>query len=627
MTDYRTFLHRKTQAGPAGGFEPLWLPDWLFPFQRHLCEWSIRQGRAAIFADCGLGKGPMQLVFAENVVRKTGGKFLIIAPLAVAQQFVREGAKFGIDVTLSRDGSSHRLTVTNYECLHKFNPDDFAGAAADESSAIKAFDGRRRKQVVRFFSKLPYRLLCTATPSPNDFIELGTQSECLGVMTQSDMLGYFFRETKDMRHSPFRDDDIHGRIKWWFKPHSEQPFWRWVSSWARAVRKPSDIGFSDDGFVLPKLTYKQHVLQIPFVPKGELFHRPAITLKEQRDERQRTVNERCEKVAELLNVPEPAIAWCHYNQEGDCLERLMPWAIQIAGKNSDEYKEAAVEWFAGYRCLCDDPLFTHKRPAWEQVANESSNICVNGRSGTESASASTAAAPRQKGTRADVNGTHQIQKNGRAKSPKSPCIERSTHTPSLIGSCVSAETAEPTRKSSRHKKADAQSVGTASATVAGINSTSITATHPVAFAGCSAEVATLELANSSTTLSSSNGRPCICGHRSGKRHIITKGKITAWGVNWQCCGLMTFFPTFSFEQFYQGVRRCWRFGRKKPVTVHIVSAEGESRVMDGLSGKQEQAEQMFASLVKYMNDALAMMSDDGHTKAVSLPAWIQNGAA
>ncbi len=403
----------------------------------------------------------MQLVYAENVIRKTGGNFLIIAPLAVAQQFVREGQKFGIDVTLSRDGSAHRLTVTNYESLHKFNAADFIGSSADESSAIKAFDGRRRKQVVRFFSKLPYRLLCTATPSPNDFIELGTQSECLGVMTQSDMLGYFFRETKDMRHSPFRDDDIHDRIKWWFKPHSEQPFWRWVASWARAVRKPSDIGFSDDGFILPKLTYEHHIMEIPFVPVGELFHRPAITLNEQRDERKRTVQERCEKTAELLNHGKTGIGWVHYNDEGTTLAKLIPDSVEVAGRHDDAYKEAAMTDFA----------------------------------------------------------------------------------------------------------------------------------------------------------------------MGNVRVLVTKPKIGCWGLNLQHCGNMTFFPTFSFEQFYQGVRRCWRFGRKEPVTVHIVSAEGESRVMDGLTTKQQQAEQMFESLVKYMNDALAMMSEDGHDKRILLPSWLTKEVA
>jgi hypothetical protein len=455
-TDYRNFLARKTQLAPGEGFEPVWLPDTLFGFQKYLVDWELRTGRVGTFADCGLGKTLMQLVCAENVTRKTGKKVIIVTPLAVAPQTVREGQKFGIDVTHSRTGEASRITVTNYERLHYFDPNDFICAIADESGAIKAFDGKRRKQVVRFFSKLPYRFLFTATPSPNDFIELGTQSECLGVMTQSDMLGFFFRETQNMRHTLFREGDFWNHTKWTFKPHSEQPFWRWVCSWARAVRYPSDIGFSDEGFRLPELIYKKHVLDIPFVPPGELYHRPAVSLHEQAAERKRTVDERCAKVADLLNNNQPAIAWCHYNEEGIALAKMIDGAVEVAGRHDDDYKEAALNDFA-------------------------------------------------------------------------------------LGNI---------------------------------------------------------------------------------RVLVSKPKIACWGMNYQHCGQMSFFPTFSFEQFYQGVRRCWRFGRKKPVTVHIVSAGGESRVMDGLSTKQEQAERMFASLVQHMNAATAMLGKDHHHANLELPSWL-----
>jgi hypothetical protein len=403
----------------------------------------------------------MQLVWAENVVRFTERPVLIIAPLAVAMQTQREAEKFGIDAKLSRDGTVHRLTITNYEQLHRFSNSDFAGAVADESSAIKAFDGRRRKQVVRFFSKLPHRLLCTATPSPNDFIEIGTQSECLGIMTQSDMLGFFFREAENMRHSVFKNDDFWNKIKWWFKPHSEQPFWRWVSSWARALRSPADIGFDGSKFVLPPLVYKKQVIDKPFIPKGELFARPAIYLHEQREERHRTLHERCEKVAELINShTRPAIAWCHFNEESELLAKLIPDSIEVAGKHSDDYKESALNGFAV--------------------------------------------------------GEHRV--------------------------------------------------------------------------------------------------------------LVSKPKIACWGMNYQHCGDMTIFPSFSFEQFYQAVRRCWRFGRKGKVTVNVVSALGESEVIDGLKRKQQQAETMFESLVKFMNHAVAMMSEDGHNKAAVAPPWLMNGA-
>lgn len=457
--NYSEFLDRKSQCGESHGFEPTFMPEFLFPFQKALVEWSVRKGRAAIFADCGLGKTPMQLVWAENVARKSGKPVLIIAPLAVAAQTQREADKFGIDAKVSRDGTVHRITITNYERLHYFNHADFVGAVADESSAIKSFNGKRRKQVVRFFSKLPYRLLCTATPSPNDFIELGTQSECLGIMTQSDMLGFFFRETDNMRHTIFKEDDFWNKIKYWFKPHSEQPFWKWVASWARALRSPADLGFDGSAFVLPPLTYEKHVTEVPYIPAGELFARPAKWLHEQREERHRTLNQRCEKAAEILTNDKPGIAWCHYNEESDLLAKLIPDCVEVAGKHSDEYKEAALNDFATGNIRC----------------------------------------------------------------------------------------------------------------------------------------------------------------------LVSKPKIACWGMNYQHCGDMTTFPSFSFEQLYQSVRRCWRFGRVGPVKVGIISALGESDVIDNLKRKQDQAERMFASLVEHMNEAISMTSEDGHNKVAILPSWLTKG--
>lgn len=458
MSDYATFLENKIQLGSNAGFEPLWIPDFLYDFQKHLTTWAIVKGRAAIWADCGLGKTPMALVWAENVIRKTGKPVLIITPLAVAAQFVREGEKFGIEVTHSRDGKHHGgIVVTNYERIHYFNPADFIGAVGDEAQAIKAFDGKRRKQVVRFFSKLPYRLLTTATPAPNDYIELGTASECLGIMTQSDMLGYFFRETKDMRHTVFKEGDFWNQCKYTFKPHSEIPFWKWIVGWARGCQKPSDLGFDDTKFILPPLNYRTHLVDIPWIPAGELFPRPAISLVEQREERKRTIPERCDRVRELVSHDRPAIVWCHYNEEGDYLEKVIPDCVQVAGKDSLEDKEDRLMDFAAGRV----------------------------------------------------------------------------------------------------------------------------------------------------------------------RVLVTKGKIGCWGLNLQHCGDMTFFPTFSFEQVYQGVRRCWRFGRNGPVNVEIVSAPGESRVMAGLERKQEKARLMFAALILHMNEAISLNSIDKHNRNLHIPSWLE----
>jgi hypothetical protein len=277
--NYQDFIDRKTHVGADHGFDPLWMPDMLFPFQRALTEWALRKGRAAIFADCGLGKTLMQLTWAENVLRKTGRPVLILTPLAVAFQTVREGAKIGLDVAHRREGREHGdgLVVTNYERLHHFNAEDYAGVVCDESSILKHFSGATQQAVTRFMTKTPYRLLCTATAAPNDYIELGTSSEALGELSNSDMLSRFFRQLDDkgqkkMARDQATDEKIanhFGKLsyrvsqnigQWRLKHHAVTPFWRWVCSWARACRKPSDLGYDDDGFILPPLNERHHII-------------------------------------------------------------------------------------------------------------------------------------------------------------------------------------------------------------------------------------------------------------------------------------------------------------------------------------------------------------------------------
>ncbi len=239
MSNYHQFLEDKRQADSQEGVEPVWIPEFLYDFQADLTEWAIRQGRAGIFADCGLGKTPMQLVWAENVHRVTNRPVLILTPLAVGSQTQEEGDKFGIQATVSRDGTVYPgITVTNYERLHYFDSADFAGVVCDESSAIKAFNGKRRAEVTDFVRKLQYRLLCTATAAPNDYIELGTSSEALGYLGYMDMLNRFF--VNDNRSSAQRGWGK--QSQWRFKGHAQTPFWQWVASWSRALRRPSDLG-------------------------------------------------------------------------------------------------------------------------------------------------------------------------------------------------------------------------------------------------------------------------------------------------------------------------------------------------------------------------------------------------
>lgn len=353
MTAYRAFLERKSQCGEAHGFAPVWMPPFLKPFQAHLTDHTIRKGRGLIAADCGLGKGPMLLTCGENVVRKTNRPFLLVAPLAVSFQFVTEGEKFGVQVHRCDDGKPRPgINVTNYERLSKFDPDDFSGVGCDEISIIKHWSGATQKTVTRFLSKVPYRFFATATPAPNAYQEMGTLSEALGYLTYSEMLATFFRQISDdeKKRLATADDITHSRRlswrviqsvgQWALKAHAFEPFWRWVASWARACRKPSDLGpFDDSEFVLPPLNRRDHTVTPRTPPPGWLFTVPAFGLNQERAERRRTLDERAELAAELTKDSDSAIVWCHLNPEGDRLETEIPGAVQVKGSQPVEQKE------------------------------------------------------------------------------------------------------------------------------------------------------------------------------------------------------------------------------------------------------------------------------------------------
>lgn len=463
---YADFLARKAQRGADTGFAPVWMPGFLFDFQAALVEWAIRKGRAALLEDCGLGKTPQQLVWAENVVRKTAKPVLVLTPLAVSHQTIAEAEKFGIECARPLGGTPKLacINVVNYERLHHFNAADFAGVVCDESSILKSFDGERKAQITQFMRGLPYRLLCTATAAPNDYVELGTSSEALGYLGYMDMLSRFFKNDQGNTIKPLmyrhheqnfaaKDDGA----KWRFKGHAEVPFWRWVCSWARAIRKPSDLGFTDERFVLPPLIERDHLVSAETLPDGLLFALPAVGLKEQREERRRTIKERCEKAAELAGRDAgQSLVWCHLNEEGDLLERLIPSAVQVSGQDSDEEKEAKFMAFA----------------------------------------------------------------SGEA------------------------------------------------------------------------------------------------------RVLVTKPKIGAWGLNFQRCAHVVFFPSHSFEQYYQGVRRCWRFGQQRPVVVDVVTTEGEKSVLANLQRKAIAASRMFDSLVAHMGAATSIERAATYTKKEESPAWL-----
>lgn len=288
MATYADFLAAKALVDfPTGIADPAGLDDTkLFPFQRDVTRWALRRGRAAIFADCGLGKTPMQLEWARNVIADSGGTVLVLTPLAVAQQTVREAEKFGIEASYARepDDIRHSITVTNYDRLDHFDPTQFAGVVLDESSILKAFDGATRTQLIETFQRTPFRLACTATPAPNDYMELGNHAEFLGVLTRTEMLATFFCH------------DGGETQKWRLKGHAQRDFWRWLTSWAVMLRKPSDLGYSDDGFTLPPMTITQHTVEAE-ASDGELFAIEAQTLQERLAARRASLNERVAEAA------------------------------------------------------------------------------------------------------------------------------------------------------------------------------------------------------------------------------------------------------------------------------------------------------------------------------------------
>ena len=336
LGDYDAFIKAKAATSVAVGFDAKDMGSDLFDFQRAIVEWACRRGRAAIFADTGLGKTAMQTEWARQVNEHTGGDVLIAAPLCVAQQTVEEAAKFGIHVRYCRDQKDAKpgITITNYEMLERFNPADFAGVVLDESSILKAHDSKTRAKIVEMFRDTPYRLSCTATPSPNDHMELGNQAEFLGVMTAAEMLAMFFIH------------DGGDTSQWRLKGHGKTRFWEWMSTWAVCIRNPADLGFDGSRYVLPGLKMHEHIIESPEALPGQLFSGIAQTLTERRDAKRGSLQERVNVAAELVNSHDrPAIVWCHLNDESRALADAIPDAVEVTGSMTIDQKEAAIMAF------------------------------------------------------------------------------------------------------------------------------------------------------------------------------------------------------------------------------------------------------------------------------------------
>jgi superfamily II DNA or RNA helicase len=425
MNKYQSFLAQKQITLSDSGITvaPKKLNPMLFEFQRDIVAWALRKGRAAIFCDCGMGKTVMQLEFARHVP----GKVLILAPLSVAQQTEREGKKFGIEATYSRKPIDKKITITNYEMLEHFDPEAYQGIVLDESSILKSFDGKFRNQIIESFERTPFRLACTATPAPNDYMELGNHSEFLSALTRTEMLSTFFVH------------DGGDTAKWRLKRHAERDFWKWICSWAVMMRKPSDLGYSDEGFILPKLHIHDLMVNADTPTEGMLFAMPASTLQERRQARSGSVEDRAEEVARIVasKPKEPWLIWVNLNKEAEAAIDKIEGAVQVQGSDSREQKESRMLDF----------------------------------------------------------------------------------TEGRIRVLVS--------------------------------------------------------------------KPSICGH----------------GMNWQHCQNVVFLGlSDSYEDFYQAVRRCWRFGQKKEVNCYIVTSSNEGAVTENIKRKEREAAKMADEMVSNMHE-------------------------
>ena len=334
MTAYEDFLARKARIAPQLG--PSTKPDDVHPmlheWQAEIVAWAARTGRAAIWADTGLGKTLMQVEWARLVADTA----LIVAPLAVCQQTVREAAKLGVTARYVRSGDeidSPGLYVTNYEMAERFDAHDLGAVVLDEASILKQSDGKTRGRLIRHFASVPLRLACTATPAPNDIEELTSQAEFLGASTRENMLAAYF---------------IHDQDGWRLKGHARRPMFRWMTSWAVALRRPSDLGYPDDGYILPGLEIRPHLLPIDVVPEGQLFATDLGGVGGRASVRRQTLAARCERAAELVlaEPDEPWLLWCGMNAEADMLARLLPGAVNVHGGWSPEDKAAALLGFA-----------------------------------------------------------------------------------------------------------------------------------------------------------------------------------------------------------------------------------------------------------------------------------------
>lgn len=618
MSNYAAVIARREAALLArpAGVEPKPMGGHLFAFQADATTWALRRGRAAIFAATGLGKTLMELEWAQQI----GGTVLLLAPLAVGPQIAREAARFGVsDVRTVREPGEIRagVNITNYDRLHHFWPDGLDGLILDESSILKSFDGKTRRELTEFGAQVPMRLCATATPAPNDYEELGQHAEFLGVLTSREMLALYFTQ------------DGNTTTKWRLKGHARQPFWRWVASWALAITGPADLGHPEEQkrFELPPLsvrpvvvkTANEHVL-------GTLFADEARTLQERREARRNTLDERVAATASLVAAEpdEQWLLWCDLNAESEALTKAIPGAVEVRGSDSPEWKVAVVEWFQGHRCLCDRADFRSKLSGWLTTRSTSDATTPRTASADLLSQAPTSGNTPTNDGRTCVSTTSTIptsSPDARPSSRPNTTADGGSST-QLIQSCVPKpehrfESGRPptqrnalrsdssdlaSRPTSTEPLSSHRAAGVPSAvdptTTQGVDSMSTIATPEDIHEASSARRAISDSESSATIPTALNVPRCICGHIDGRRILVSKPSIFGHGLNLQGCARMAFVGlSDSFERYHQAVRRCWRFGQTREVIAWVVTADAEGAVVRNIQRKERQMTEMMAELV------------------------------
>jgi len=597
--EYLEFLKNKEIVDRSTGFSPSEINPMLFDFQKAIVTWACKRGRAAIFADCGLGKTPMQLEWAHQVHNHVNQPVLILAPLAVSKQTKREGEKFGINVKIceSQDDVVNGINITNYEKLHKFDPGYFAGIILDESSILKSFSGKIRTSIIEAFQRTPYKLACTATPAPNDFMELGNHSEFLNILSRAEMLSLFFI------------NDTSNVGTWRLKGHGEDKFWKWLCSWAVMLSKPSELGFSDDGFILPELKIIEHVIEFGKPMPGCLFAQKAKTLNERREARRESIDEKIAMVKSIIINAEVDKTTCgslSTQQIG------VKSTLNLKKNEKEENTNAGIQ--KRTNCICGNIM---QRTRVDGIIEQEKNVTEIMQKGERNTGST-----QTLGIDASNLQKEELQKNDEHRHLNSMGLPMNNTGRCYQNNPGGAQYAE-------HPQETAQTEGCMSTTVinqelsgdcyaqTAISESEILKTRLnycnepfLIWVDFNIEQDLLEKTLQGYAFSVRGSQSdevkenAICEWLNGSKPImISKPKIMGWGLNLQHCHNVIFFGlSDSYEAFYQAIRRCWRFGQRETVNCHIITTDIEGNVVENIKRKESDAMRMRSEMIANMKD-------------------------